>query len=106
MSKFTDKLDVLLDRINDGDKEAIVSALNSDIAFPAFRAIVQAGDDGLNDAAILEGIKLWEHSQIRMFGLPIQTYARATLFHLGEMPYSDLTTEEIMIARTFSSYVS
>lgn len=104
MSKSEGKLDTLIELINSGDKEAIISALHSGIAFPAFRAIVQAGDEGLDDIEILDGIKLWENSQIKMLGIPIQSYAKATLFHLGNLQASEITDEEFMLAKAFSMY--
>ncbi len=96
--------ETLISKVNEGDKQAIIEALNSGVPFPAFRAILQAGDLNLNDDDGFSGLRLWLDCDIRILGRKMKTYASATLFHLGQRSYNDLTEEELFVAEMYDSF--
>lgn len=93
--------DKLVSRVNSGDRDAIILALESDIPFAAFRAIIMAGDLRLSDDSIVEGVQLWREAEIEMLGRPMKEYARAVLYSFGKIDTSDISEAEKRIAAIF-----
>jgi len=82
------KAQMRIDDMHKGNVDAIVSGISSPVPIVVLNAILAGTQHHLLNAAFVEGVKRASESDETLLGVPLKSFAAASLHLLGEKKYS------------------
>lgn len=82
------KVQTRIDDMHNGNINAITNGISSRVPIVALNAILAGTQRNLHDPVFVEGVKQAEESNEILLGIPLKSFATASLHLLGEKKYA------------------
>ena len=82
------KVQMKINDMHKGNVDAIMSGISSLVPIVVLNAIVAGTQYNLRNAAFVDGVKQASESDVTLLGVPLKSFAAASLHLLGEEKYS------------------